>query len=219
MKEKPIRILIVDDHQIVVDGLKLLLSDEHEIKVVGYANNGKEALDIIKNLPVDVVLMDIDMPLLSGLDATKFITSQYPEIKIIALTSYNEKAVVKKMLAAGAMGYILKSIDKKELICAIKTVFDGKNYFSSEITFITICNDKNADDFLLPLNSKIDLLTSREIEILKLIAQGMSNKEVSEILFISDKTVKAHRENIMKKLDIHNIAGLVRFAVDNKLIN
>lgn len=213
-----IKILLVDDHQIVIDGLKSLLTEIKNIVIVGEANNGKDAIDVLSKTPVDVILMDIEMPVMNGLDSTKIITSRYPQTKVIALTTFSENAIVKKMLNAGASGYILKNIKTETLLEAIITVHSGEKYFSSEISLVLL--KPSTEEIILPKkqNSSVNLLSSREIEILKLIAEGLSNSETAEKLFISPKTVKAHRENIMKKLDLHNVVELVRCAIDNGLI-
>lgn len=213
-----IKIMLVDDHQIVIDGLKSLLTEIKNIVIVAEANNGKDAIDVLNKTPVDVVLMDIEMPVMNGLDSTKIITSRYPPTKVIALTTFSENAIVKKMLNAGASGYILKNIKTETLLEAIITVHRGEKYFSSEISLVLL--KPSTEEIILPKkqNSSVNLLSSREIEILKLIAEGLSNSETAEKLFISPKTVKAHRENIMKKLDLHNVVELVRCAIDNGLI-
>ena len=213
-----IKIMLVDDHQIVIDGLKSLLTEIKNIVIVAEANNGKDAIDVLSKTPVDVVLMDIEMPVMNGLDSTKIITSRYPPTKVIALTTFSENAIVKKMLNAGASGYILKNIKTETLLEAIITVHSGEKYFSSEISLVLL--KPSTEEIILPKkqNSSVNLLSSREIEILKLIAEGLSNSETAEKLFISPKTVKAHRENIMKKLDLHNVVELVRCAIDNGLI-
>lgn len=213
-----IKIMIVDDHQIVIDGLKSLLSEIKNLAIVAEANNGKDAIDVLSKTPVDIVLMDIEMTVMNGWDATKIIISRHPQTKVIALTTFSEKAIVKKMLNAGASGYILKNIKKETLLEAIIAVHHGEKYFSSEIALILL--KPSGEEISLPQkqSSSVNLLSSREIEILKLIAGGLSNIETGEKLFISPKTVKAHRENIMKKLDLHNVVELVRFAIDNVLI-
>lgn len=214
-----IKIMLVDDHQIVIDGLKSLLTEIKNIVIVAEANNGKDAIDVLSKTPVDIVLMDIEMPVMNGLDSTKIITSRYLPTKVIALTTFSENAIVKKMLNAGASGYILKNIKTETLLEAIITVHSGEKYFSSEISLVLL--KPSTEEIILPKkqNSSVNLLSSREIEILKLIAEGLSNSETAEKLFISPKTVKAHRENIMKKLDLHNVVELVRCAIDNGLID
>lgn len=216
---KQINIMIVDDHQIIIDGLKALFNSVKNISVVAEANNGKDAIAILEKTPVDIILMDIEMPVLNGYDAATIITSKYPELKIIALTTYDEKFIVQKMITAGALGYILKNIDKEVLIKAINTVIKGETFFSSEIPIIL--SSHTSEETILPQtqSSYNSLLSPREIEILKYIANGLSNIEISQKLFISSKTVDTHRTNIMKKLNIHNVVGLVKYAIKSGLIN
>ena len=213
-----IKIMIVDDHQIIIDGLKSSLSQIKNFKIVAEANTGKDAIDSLSKISADVILMDVEMPVMNGWDATKIITSTYPDTKIIALTTFNEKAIVKKMISSGASGYILKNIKKETLREAIVSVYNGEQYFSSEISLTLL--KSSAEEVIIPQEqtSSVQLLSSREIEILKLIAGGLSNAEIGEKLFISPKTVKVHRENIMKKLDLHNAVGLVRYAINAGLL-
>ncbi len=217
--KETIRVMLVDDHQIVIDGLKSLLAEIKNIAIVAEANNGKDAIEILSKTAADIVIIDIEMPIMNGWDATKIITSRYPQTKVIALTTFSEKAIIKKMLNAGASGYILKNIKKDILLEAIIAVHNGEKYFSSEISLLLL--KPSAEEIIVPKkqNSSVNLLTSREVEILKLIAGGLSNAETAEKLFISPKTVKAHRENIMKKLDLHNVVDLVRCAIDSGFID
>ena len=219
MTEKKIRVLLVDDHQIIIDGLKSLLSETKNILIVAEATTGKEAIEILSKTPTDLVLMDIEMPVMNGWDATKLITTQYPKIKVIALTTFSEKAIIKKMLDAGAFGYVLKNIKKATLIEAINTVYCGEQYFSSEIA-LALLKPSEQQIIQVPRQASplVNTLSSREIEILKLIANGLSNTEIGTALFISPKTVKTHRENLMKKLNLHNVTEIVKYAIDNRLI-
>ena len=204
-----IRILLVDDHRIVLDGLKALLDDMDGFDCVAMADNGQKALDLLKIFDIDVILMDIDMPVMNGMEATRAAKRSYPDIKVISLTQHGEKGMVKKVLECGSDGYLLKNIDQDELGMAIKKVFGGQNYFSSEVTMSL------AGKTIEKSTSGIDVeLTDREVEILKLIAEGFSSKEIGEQLFISPRTVDTHRTNLMNKLDLHNIAGLIRFALN-----
>lgn len=218
MNINAIKVIIVDDHQILIDSLKTLLETVSEIEVIGEANNGKEAIDLLNKIKADVVLMDIDMPILNGLETTKIISKLFTNTKVLALTSLSEKAVVNEMIALGASGYILKNITKEILVNAIIAVSKGEKYFSSEISLSLMTSSEMK---ILKKNNNTNiakLLTKREIEVLKLIAAGLSNKEISKKIFISEKTVKAHRENIMSKLDIHNVVGLVRFAIEYNIV-
>lgn len=213
-----IKVVITDDHQLVLDGLRSILEQQTEIKVISTANNGADLLRQLTFIKPDIVLMDIDMPVMNGIEATQQVKVNYPDISIIMLTMHDEKAMVKKLTDIGASGFILKNSDKDELLQAIKRVHQGGMYFSSELTMnlishgITPVNPGSVDD-------KKALLTEREIEILKLIAEGLSNKEIGDKLFISHRTVDTHRTNLMKKLDVSNIAGLIRYAIKNGFID
>ena len=205
-----IRLLLVDDHHIVLDGIKALLDEVEGFDCVATADNGQKALDMLNVFDVDVVLMDIDMPVMNGMEATKRIKKEYPKVRVISLTQHSERGMVQKLLDCGSDGYLLKNIAQDELTTAIRRVYNGENVFSSEVTMRLAGKavEKNA--------SGIDVeLTEREIEILSLISEGLSSKQVGEKLFISPRTVDTHRTNLMNKLDIHNIAGLIRFALKN----
>lgn len=207
---KDIRILLVDDHQIVLDGVKALLDDLDGFDCVATANNGQKALDLLKVFDIDVILMDIDMPVMNGMEATKAVKRDFPNVKVISLTQHSERGMVKQLLACGSDGYLLKNIDQDELAMAIRKVNGGQNYFSSEVTMSLACKAVEKSS----TGADVEI-TEREIEILTLIAEGFSSKQIGEKLFISSRTVDTHRTNLMNKLDIHNIAGLIRFALKN----
>ena len=207
---KDIRLLLVDDHQIVLDGVKALLDDLDGFDCVATADNGQKALDLLKVFDIDVILMDIDMPVMNGMEATKAVKRDFPNVKVISLTQHSERGMVKQLLECGSDGYLLKNIDRDELAMAIRKVNDGQNYFSSEVTMSL------AGKAVEKSSTGADVeITQREIEILTLIAEGFSSKQIGEKLFISSRTVDTHRTNLMNKLDIHNIAGLIRFALKN----
>lgn len=203
----------MDDHQIVIDGIRALLSTEKNVEIKGEAHHGEEALQMLEVLKVDIVLMDLDMPIMGGLAATKIIRRQYPEVKIIVLTMHDEKAMVQAMIDAGADGYLLKNSPKEELMKALRAVGEGDSYFPADVKSILL-----QADFDQARKGKLADLTDREMEILKCIAEGHSNKEIGEQLFISHRTVDTHRTNLMQKLDVHNIAGLVRIAITSGLV-
>lgn len=205
-----IRLLLVDDHQIVLDGIKALLDGLDGFDCVATTDNGQKAIDLLKVFDVDVVLMDIDMPIMSGMDATRVIKKEYPNVKVISLTQHSERGMVKRLLDCGADGYLLKNIAQDELASAIRKVYSGENAFSEEVTMSLAGKavEKNVNGVEIEL-------TEREIEILSLIAEGLSSKQIGDKLFISPRTVDTHRTNLMNKLDIHNIAGLIRFAFKN----
>jgi two-component system response regulator NreC len=206
-------ILLTDDHQIIIDGLKSLLKNSDEINVLAEANNGREALRILGILSVDVVLLDIDMPVMNGIDALKEIRKHYRDVKVIILSMHNEAGMIKSLIELGANGYLLKSCTQDELIGAITNVAAGHSYFSTDVTLALLnpATTSNPD-------KKNEWLTERETEILKLIAAGFSNKEIGDRLFISHRTVDTHRTNLMKKLDVSNIAGLISYAIKNGIV-
>jgi two-component system response regulator NreC len=211
------KILLCDDHQLIIDGLKNILQDQSDLSLVGEANNGQQALKILEVLQPDLVLMDIDMPIMNGLEATQQIRKKYPNVKVMILTMHDEPSLVRKIMDIGANGYILKNSDQKELIKAIHRVLKGELYFTEDI--LNRKKPEKIESLLLKPSDAFLLsqLTEREIEILAQIANGLSNKEIGDKLFISHRTVDSHRTNLMKKLDVHNIAGLIRFAIRNNL--
>jgi len=213
-----IKVLITDDHQIIIDGLKSLLADDDQIKVVGEASNGQEAIEFLNLIDVDVVLMDIDMPVLNGIEATKKIISKFPGTRVIILSMHKESGLIKSLFKEGVDGYLVKNSDQNELIEAIKKVYSGQQHFSSDVTMSLLDKSTNKSSRFEPDNRIADL-TSREIEILKLISEGLSNKEIGEKLYISHRTVDSHRTNLMKKVGVNNIAGLIRFAMKSGFIN
>jgi two-component system response regulator NreC len=214
----PVKLLIADDHQIIIDGLKSLLRDVPFLKVVGEATNGRQALDYLKLIQVDLILMDIDMPVLNGIEATRLLKDQYPGVRVIILSMHNESGLIKTLLKSGADGYVLKNADREELIEAIKMVASGKSYFSADVTR-SLAGEDESGPSAFQKDQRIAELTVREIEILKLVAEGYSNKEIGEKLFISHRTVDTHRTNLMKKLDVNNVAGIIRFAIRSGFIS
>jgi two-component system response regulator NreC len=209
-----IRIAIADDHPLVSQGLKSLIEDQSDISLVGIAENGVELLNILKLMPVDIALVDIDMPIKNGIETTKDITLNFPATRVIILTMHDEKAMIKQLMELGAFGYLLKNCGQVELLLAIRNVAAGKKHFSGDVTMALLTDDPIPGD-----SPELKELTTREIEILTLIATGQSNKEIGDKLFISHRTVDTHRTNLMKKLDVHNIAGLIRIAYRNNLIS
>lgn len=207
-----IKILVVDDHNIVSDGLRSLIEDTDGMECVGTAPNGKQDLEVIKSLPVDVVLMDIDMPIMNGIEATRAVKRNHPNVKVISLTMHKERGMVQRLMECGADGYMLKNSDREELITAIRKVEAGQKYFSSDVALSLL---QKADTTILPGEGTMADITEREAEIIRMLAQGLSSKEIGDKLFISNRTVDTHRTNIMQKLGIHNVAGLIRWAFNN----
>lgn len=207
-----IKILVVDDHNIVSDGLRSLIEDTDGMECVGTAPNGKMALEVVKSLPVDVVLMDIDMPIMNGIEATRAVKRDHPLVKVISLTMHKERGMVQRLMECGADGYMLKNSDRDELITAIRKVASGQKYFSSDVAMSLL---QKTDTTVLPGEGTLADITEREAEIIRMLAQGLSSKEIGDKLFISNRTVDTHRTNIMQKLGLHNVAGLIRWAFNN----
>jgi two-component system response regulator NreC len=206
------RVLLADDHQIVRQGLRSLLEKAgHE--VVGEASDGREALKLARTLLPDIAVLDLSMPLLNGLDAAHEIRRIAPEIKTILLTMYTDKGYVLQALRAGARGYVLKTQAAEDLIRAIREISRGEVYLSPGVALSVV------DAYLQKTDPAADPLTPRERQTLQLIAEGKSTKEVARVLSISFKTAESHRNRIMKKLDIHEVAGLVRYAIRRGLVN
>jgi len=208
-----IRIIITDDHQLFRNGLKILLNAFQEFEVVAEASNGEEFLRILKNTPAEVVLMDINMPEMDGIEATRKGLKLNPGIDIIALSMYGEEEYYYKMVDAGAKGFLLKDSDISEVKEAILTVRRGGSYFSQELLYHVIQKIKHRES-----ESKSANLSKREKEILVKICEGLSNQEIAETLFISKRTVDKHRANLLGKTNSKNTASLILFAIRNKLI-
>jgi two-component system response regulator NreC len=212
-----IKLFIADDHTILRAGIKALLEVEPDMVVVGEAEDGRSAVKLACQLLPDVVLMDIAMPLLSGLEATRQIKHAYPEVKVLMLTMHDNEDYIRQALANGAMGYILKDAATHELLDAIRAVYRGEAVLSPAITRLVI------EDYLrwgdIQQNRSSDGLSPREREVLQLIAEGYSNRQISEIMSISIKTVQTHRMNLMSKLDLHNRADLIKYAIQRKIID
>jgi DNA-binding NarL/FixJ family response regulator len=210
-----IKLLIADDHPLMANGIKSLFVDEEEIEVVTTVSNGIEVIEVLKTIHIDVLLLDLDMPEMNGIDCAKVVVKDFPKVKIAILTMHEEKSLIKNLVEIGVSAYMLKTIPKKELLNAIDIIYNGGQYFNADITNVLLNEKEKSNQKQDPL---IDTLTKRESEIIKLIAQGNTNSQIGDQLYISPKTADVHRTNIMRKLDVHNVAGLVRFAFKNGLI-
>ncbi|MTI21563.1 response regulator transcription factor [Fulvivirga sp. RKSG066] len=215
---KPISIFIVDDHNIVREGFKsIILEYSPQFLFIGEASNGKEVLSMLSNMSLipDIILMDINMPELNGIECTKTLSKEYPQIKVLALTMVKQSGHIKNMLQAGAMGYILKDCDKEELTKAIDIVYKGGSYFSPAVShevMMAMTRIKSEQ------SEEAKGLTKRELEILDLIVKDLSNHEIAERLHISPRTVDTHKQNLLGKTHTNSVAGLVVFAIKNNLI-
>ena len=213
-----IRILLADDHTILRKGLRLLLEREGDFGVVGEASNGREAVDAVRREKPDVVIMDIAMPMMNGIEATKLICQELPKTAVIILSVHSDEGYILRALKVGARGYLLKDSAENDLIQAVRSVADGKAYFSPVVSRIL------ADDYVRQMSAQgkedlYDLLTSRERELLQLIAELRVTKDIAEILNLSPNTVDTHRNNIMKKLNLHSIPELILYAVRSGIIS
>lgn len=213
-----IKVVLADDHTIVRKGLRSLLDGEMDMDVIGEAGDGREAIELVAQLKPHIVVMDIGMPVLNGLEATRRILKKNPETKVLILTMHTNEEYVFEILRAGASGYIVKKAAPTELVSAIRAIKQGGSFLSPSISKRVI------DEYVLRAGEEIKedafkLLTNREREVLQLIAEGYSTREISEKLFVSVKTVEAHRSNLMKKLDLHGTADLTRYAVRRGIVD
>lgn len=208
-----VRIVIADDHQMLIDGIKSLLRKEKRFQFVHEASNATEAFDFIRQNPVDLLITDISMPGMSGTELTRMVKRQYPSVKVLVLTMFADAAIIKDILQSEAEGYILKNTGKQELINAIHKIMNEGTYYSNEVM--------NLMSGYTPEPEKVqeaESLTSREKEILKLVCEECTTEEIAQKLFISVHTVDTHRKNILKKTRCRTIVGLIKFAFDNRMI-
>ncbi|WP_299246263.1 response regulator transcription factor [uncultured Aquimarina sp.] len=214
MKEqKKIRVLIADDHQMVIDGLKSLIKTEKDIEVVAEAINGNQVISWLLDIEVEIVVLDIEMPGMNGVETTKKIKELYPEVKILILTMYNEIEFIKNVISIGAQGYILKNRGQEELVKAIKIISSGDEYFGDSVTKTLISEIKRKDKL-----DQFVKLTKREIDVLKLIANSKTTPQIAEELFIAPSTVETHRRHLIEKTGVPNSKALVKYAIENKYI-
>lgn len=211
-----IQVLLADDHTILRDGIRALLEEEPDMEVIAEAEDGRTAVELARKYQPDVLLMDIAMPLLNGLEATRQIRRESPNTKVLVLTMYEDEEYIRQFLAAGALGYVLKYTAAGELLGAIRAVHSGEVVLSPAITRLVIEEYLRWAD-IQPEDTP-NGLTPREREVLQLIAEGYTNKQIAEILTISVKTVQAHRANLMQKLDLHDRAELIKYAIQKKII-
>jgi len=216
MNKKPITILLADDHQIVREGCRSLLERERDMKVIGEAKSGRQAVQLARTLRPEVVVLDIAMPLLNGLEAARQIRRAVPNAKVLILSAHGDDAYVEQVAALGAAGFLLKHTSSHDLAEAIREVQKGRAFFAPSISKQVKDRTQKPTD---PEGSrKSNRLSSREIEVLQLIAEGKPNKQVAAELGVSFKTVDKHRQNLMNKLDIHDVTGLTRYAISEGII-
>lgn len=215
--DKKIRIFLVEDHTILREGLRALLTAEPNFEIIGEAADGREAVRFVEKQVPDLILMDLSMPRMTGMDAIREIKKRYPATKIIALTVHKAEEYLWTTLQAGADGYVLKDATHEELMLAIQNVLKGKTYLSPGVSEKVIEGYLEGKESQIP-SSTLGLLSQREREVLKLIAEGYKNKEIAADLCISLKTVEKHRANLMKKLDLHNAAALTAYAIEQGLV-
>jgi DNA-binding NarL/FixJ family response regulator len=203
-----ISVFIVDDHYMVIEGIRSLLQNEKSIELVGHAMNAASCLAFLKKQQPDVILMDINLPDKNGIELCKEVKEKYPSVFIIGLSTFNQQSFIQKMMDNGASGYVLKNASQEELTDAIGTVIKGKTYLSFEVS--QTMRDKSTNNFVL---------TTREKEVLELIADGMTNTEIAQKLFVSSTTVDTHRKNLLSKFEVKNTASLIRMAVQMQIID
>jgi DNA-binding NarL/FixJ family response regulator len=208
-----IRILLADDHAMVRKGFRMILEAQNDMSIVGEAGNGREALEQAENLQPDVIVMDVAMPELNGIEATRRIAATSPRSRVLALSMHKDSVYVREILRAGARGYLLKDSIDSDLVTAVRAVAKGNGYLSPAVS------DAVLADYRQHVTDPLDLLSSREREVLQLIAEGKTNKEVATSLNLSVYTIDAHRGKIMEKLNLHSTGELVRFAVRNGLVD
>jgi len=214
------RVFIVDDHAIVRDGLRALLTSEPGLTVVGEAGHGQELLDRLPDTPADVVLLDMNMPVLDGLATTARLHAEYPEVKILVLSMLNHERYIGQLFEAGAHGYVLKSAEKGEIVVAIQMVASGKRFLCSELGLAMLRKvlDREVGSELAEIK-KPGQLTRRETEILRLLSEGLTTSEMAEKLFTSKRTIETHRQNILEKTHTKNTAALIRLAMTQGLLD
>lgn len=206
-----IKVVIVDDHQLVIEGLYSLLQSYKNIRVIHSFKSGKQAIDFLEKTAVDVVLLDINLPDISGIDVCKTITKKYSEVAVIGLSTYGDRSIINQMISNGAKGYLLKNVTETELVEAINKVYLGSYYYGSEI-------QQTMATTIFQSLGEVPRLTKRERQILKEIVSGKTTNMISESLFISPLTVETHRRNLMKKMNVPNVAALVKIAIEKMLV-
>jgi len=206
----PVNIFIVDDHQMVIDGLKLLISGDDAFTVCGESSNPANVTSMLAGNPADILLTDVSMPAMSGVELTRLVKKQFPTIKILALSMFGDTETVSEMVAAGVDGFILKNTGRDELLEALHKLAEGNKYYTADITHQLVKAMRETREG--------NNLTDREIEIIRLIEQEYNNKQIADMLFISERTVETHRKNILRKTNTQTVVGLLKYAYERKII-
>ena len=214
-----VNILLVDDHKIIRDGLRSLLKEEVEIAVVGEASNGQELINMLPETLVDVILMDLNMPVMDGFEGTRYVREHYPDIKVLVLSMLDHENYISKILDAGALGYVLKNTGKEEMVYAIKSVATGNHFICTEIALSLLKRIQQTTVKTEVNGRQPGDLSKREIEVLRLIAEGFTNAEIADKLFTSKRTIESHRQHLIEKTQAKNTAALVKFALEKGIID
>lgn len=207
-----IRLIVTDDHPVVREGIQTVLADQNEIKLQAFVNSGEDLLDLLNEVEADVILMDINMPGMNGIEATRQVKKNYPGIKVLCFSQYDEKRFVRQILKRGANGYLLKNASANELIEAVKTVHNGDIYLSEDLPNIFDDPPKRKSRYMFPE------LTNREKDVLNKICEELNNHQIAKSLLLSHNTVETHRANLLLKVGAKNTAGLVKWAVENNIV-
>ncbi len=219
MQKNPVRVMIIDDHQLIIDGLSSILQDEEDVLFVGGANSMEQALELLEKQQVNVALVDINMPGKSGIEVTRKLKELYPDIQVLALTMHEDISIITRMVEAGASGYILKRTNMNEVLEAIRVVADKGKYLGRDVQALMMENLNSSDHMKVLTENSPATLTSREKEILNLVAREYNNGEIAEKLFISERTVETHRRNIFTKTKTKSIVGLIKYAIREGLVS
>lgn len=217
-----IQLILVDDHKIIRDGIRSMLRSETDITIVGEAANGHEVMNLLPNMPIDLVVMDINMPEMDGFETSLYIARHYPAVKVLVLSMLDHEKYVNRMLESGVRGYVLKNTGKDELLHAIRTVASGSIYIGSEIAVNLLKKSQSAPSFVPVVDksatTEMVKLSKREMEVLQLMAEGYTNAEIADKLFTSKRTIESHRKNLLAKTEVKNTAALIRYALSKGII-
>ncbi len=214
-----IKILIADDHTMFVDGIESILRNETDVELVAKCYDGNSVFNLLKENDIDVLLLDVNLPDISGIDVCKRLRKEYPKLRVLALSMYNEESFISEILKNGASGYILKNTGRAELMKAIQLVHEGQTYFSDAVTQTIMKSMVKGNDSSNKKKKEFPKISRREKEVLQLIIEEFTTQEIANQLFISLKTVESHRSNLLAKLNVRNTAGLVRLTIENNLLD